>query len=57
MQDPDGLSRACTVHECGSKLPDASAAMEVVNKHAERASEVSVESIVDKWHYVKPEEA
>ncbi len=53
-QEPDGVSRACTKADfAASRLADAAAASAVVDAAAEYASDSSVASAVDKWHYVK----
>lgn len=49
---PDGLSRACTVYECSSKMTqdDANATLE---GEASAGEDCPLQDSVDKWHYVK----
>ena len=47
-----GLSRACTQYECSSKV-DTAAAQAAVSAAAAPGETVPLESVVDKWHYVK----
>ncbi len=48
--EPDGVSRACAVFDCGSKADDGE---DAVKAAAEKGQDGSIPEHVDKWHYVK----
>ena len=50
--DDKGLSRACTQFDCSSKV-DAAAAKAAVEAAAAPGEAAALDSVVDKWHYVK----
>ena len=51
FQDPDGVSRACTVFDSSSKIGDD--ANSIVAAAAAKAEDQGTDVSVDKWHYVK----